>query len=76
MDPTTGAIFCSECDDCVYSDAFEALFRTTRIRVEEEHDVSREGSLLGGGRGRGRGHWKPWYGEAAQDMAKASCRGE
>ncbi|KAL1406081.1 hypothetical protein Q8F55_007764 [Vanrija albida] len=76
VDPITGAIFCSECDDTVYSDAFEALFRTVRIRVEEEHDQSREGSLLGGGRGRGRGHWKPWEGEPlGGDMARASCRG-
>lgn len=75
IDPTTGAIFCSECDDCVYPDSFESLFRTIKIRVEEEHDTSREGSMLGGGRGRGRGNWRPWDGEQALDMAKASCRG-
>lgn len=60
----------------MYPDSFEMLFRVVRIRVEEEHDTSREGSMLGSGRGRGRGNWRPWTGDGALDMAKASCRGE
>lgn len=46
--------------------------------MEEEHDRSREGSLLGSGRGRGRGHWKAWEGPSATangDLVKANCRG-
>lgn len=75
MDPTTGAIFCSECDDCIYPDAFETLFRTTCIRVEEEHDRSREPSAIGA-RGRGRGNWRPWVSQDPDALLpRAPCRG-
>ncbi|GMK59308.1 hypothetical protein CspeluHIS016_0703230 [Cutaneotrichosporon spelunceum] len=73
VEPGTGSIFCSECDDCVYPDSFESLFRATRIQVEEAHDRSREGAI--GGRGRSRGHWRAWDGKVPDKVARASCRG-
>ncbi|OCF44930.1 ubiquitin carboxyl-terminal hydrolase 22/27/51 [Kwoniella heveanensis CBS 569] len=79
-DPNTGTIFCSSCDDAIYPDAFESLFRVARIRVEESHDKSREPGLVSGGRGRGRGPWKAWNPNnmvkiEEGEVSKTCCRG-
>ncbi|ORX38918.1 putative ubiquitin specific protease [Kockovaella imperatae] len=72
VDSSSGAIFCSACNDLIYADTFEDLYRVARIRVEEENDKSREqGSIV-----RGRGPWMPW--KAIADSASrqsAPCNG-
>ncbi|WVF65721.1 hypothetical protein IAT40_000452 [Kwoniella sp. CBS 6097] len=80
VDPNTGTIFCSSCDDAIYPDAFESLFRVARIRTEESHDKSREPGLVSGGRGRGRGAWKAWNPNnmvkiEEGEVSKTCCRG-
>lgn len=79
IDPFTGTIFCDACGDTTYPDTFESLYLTTRIRVEESNDHSREPGVVSG-KGRGRGEWKSWNpGNSAlseREVAKTSCRGE
>ncbi|ORY29156.1 hypothetical protein BCR39DRAFT_481921 [Naematelia encephala] len=78
VEPSSGAVFCSECSDTTYSDTFESLFRSTRVKVEEENDQSREQSALGPGRGRGRGSFRAWQEgekETTLEAIKTSCRG-
>ncbi|RSH95407.1 hypothetical protein EHS25_000494 [Saitozyma podzolica] len=75
VDPATGAVFCSLCNDTIYPDTFEAILRETRTRVEETADISREGSSL---RGRGRGPFRPWPGNdgaSSLDDVSSTCRG-
>ncbi|WVQ81646.1 hypothetical protein IAT38_003771 [Cryptococcus sp. DSM 104549] len=79
VDPSTGTIYCSACADTTYPDSFESLLLLTRTRVEESADHSREPGLVGG-RGRGRGAWKPWdpsslVGVESGEVEKTSCRG-
>lgn len=76
IDPFTGTIFCDACGDTTYPDTFESLYLTTRIRVEESNDHSREPGVVSG-KGRGRGEWKSWNpGNSAlseREVAKTSC---
>lgn len=77
VDSSSGGIYCAECDDLTYSDTFDALYRATKVRVEEEGDPSREVSIIG--RGRGRGTYKPW--SASESRAEGHtvttpCRGQ
>ncbi|WVQ75376.1 hypothetical protein IAR50_004996 [Cryptococcus sp. DSM 104548] len=79
VDPPTGSIFCFACNDIIYPDSFDSLFLTARVRVEEGHDRSSEPGVSGG-KGRGRGPWKPWnssnmVGVDGKDISKTSCRG-
>ncbi|WVR09196.1 hypothetical protein IAU60_006258 [Kwoniella sp. DSM 27419] len=79
-DPSSGAIYCHGCSDTIYPDSFESILRVVRIRMEEAHDKSREPSLVGGGRGRGRGAWKAWNPSnmvkvEEGEVGKNSCRG-
>ncbi|KIS00120.1 ubiquitin carboxyl-terminal hydrolase 22/27/51 [Cryptococcus deuterogattii 2001/935-1] len=78
IDPFTGTIFCEACGDTTYPDTFESLYLTTRIRVEESNDHSREPGVVSG-KARGRGEWKSWNsGNSAlseREVAKTSCRG-
>ncbi|KAK1922440.1 ubiquitin specific protease [Papiliotrema laurentii] len=76
VDPATGAIFCAGCDDTIYPDSFETLFRLAKTRVEESNDSSREQSILG--KGRERGPYKPWTPSTDLihlDIRRSSCRG-
>lgn len=76
VDPISGGIYCGACDDVTYSDSFEALFRATKVEVEELGDTSREVSIIG--KGRSRGMYKPWSAsDIAQDTQVVSmpCRG-
>ncbi|KAK8843445.1 hypothetical protein IAR55_007102 [Kwoniella newhampshirensis] len=80
VDPSSGTIFCSKCDDATYPDQFESLFRVVRIRMEESNDKSREPGLVSGGKGRGRGAWKAWNPSnmvkiEENDVGKSPCRG-
>ncbi|WWD21030.1 hypothetical protein CI109_105511 [Kwoniella shandongensis] len=80
VDPSSGTIFCSQCNDATYPDQFESLFRVVRIRMEESNDKSREPGLVSGGKGRGRGAWKAWNPSnmvkiEERDVGKSLCRG-
>jgi hypothetical protein len=77
MDSETGGLYCSECEDFVYSDTFDALYRSTKLRMEEEADSSREVNSIGRGRERGAHKtWAPPPPAQSLDIARSSCRGE
>ena len=76
VDPVSGAVFCRQCDDMIFSDHFERLRNLALARVEEAHDISREISVIG--KGRERGAFKPWAASPeglAVDTVKNPCRG-
>ncbi|KAL7421461.1 hypothetical protein Q5752_004348 [Cryptotrichosporon argae] len=71
VDSHTGTLFCSACDDAVYSDHYERLLDLARLRVEEAADVSREEKGALGGRGKGRGAYREWEdGDVDRRVAK------
>ena len=73
IDPVSGTIYCHACSDATYPDSFEALFRLSRIRVEESNDLLREQSSVG--KGRRRGVWKQYEGSTG-DTQRSACSGE
>ena len=76
VDSTSGAIYCGECDDAIYPETFETLYRATKTKIEESNDSSKEVSIIG--KGRARGPYTAWSPQAVNgDHVKAtSCRGE
>jgi hypothetical protein len=77
VDPDSGAIYCSECDDTVYPDQMEQMMLSARLQAEEMADTSGETTAIGG---KKRASYRAGARMDAEidfsKAKKASCRGE
>ncbi|KAI9636491.1 uncharacterized protein MKK02DRAFT_37170 [Dioszegia hungarica] len=72
VEPLSGGVFCSQCDDMVYSDRMEQAARSIRLKVEEEADTSQDQTSAGIKR---RAPYSAWSGSNTITAPSAPCRG-